>query len=76
MPHWTLDAPTTLEFDGVAALRVRIISGSVAVLTTDDRPRLDVAGGEGQAPRGRPEGRGAGGRAPAGREAADDQPAS
>jgi Toastrack DUF4097 len=48
MPHWTIDAPTTLEFDGVAALRVRIISGSVAVLSTDDRPRLDVAGLTGQ----------------------------
>ena len=48
MPHWTIDAPTTLEFDGVAALRVRIISGSVAVLSTDDRPRLDVASLTGQ----------------------------
>ena len=48
MAHWTLDAPTTLDFDGVAALRVRIISGSVAVLSTDDRPRLDVAGLTGQ----------------------------
>ena len=48
MPHWTVDAPTTLDFDGVAALRVRVISGSVAVLSTDDRPRLDVAGLTGQ----------------------------
>ena len=48
MRHWTVDAPTTLDFDGVAALRVRVVSGSVAVLSTDDRPRLDVAGLSGQ----------------------------
>jgi Putative adhesin len=48
MPHWTVDAPTTLDFDGVAALRVRVISGSVAVLSTTDRPRLDVADLSGQ----------------------------
>ncbi|HEV3287683.1 MAG TPA: DUF4097 family beta strand repeat-containing protein [Streptosporangiaceae bacterium] len=48
MTHWTVDAPTTLDFDGVAALRVRVISGSVAVLSTDDRPCLDVADLTGQ----------------------------
>jgi len=48
MPRWTIDAPTTLDFDGVAALRVRIISGSVAVLSTDERPCLDVANLAGQ----------------------------
>lgn len=48
MPRWTIDAPTTLDFDGVAALRVRIISGSVAVLSTDDRPCLDIASVSGQ----------------------------
>jgi hypothetical protein len=48
MPRWTIDAPTTLDFDGVAALRVRIISGSVAVLSTDERPCLDVASLAGQ----------------------------
>jgi hypothetical protein len=48
MQHWTVDAPTTLDFDGVAALRVRLISGSVAVLSTDDQPRLDVADLSGQ----------------------------
>ncbi len=48
MPRWTIDAPTTLDFDGVAALRVRIISGSVAVLSTDERPCLDVASLDGQ----------------------------
>ena len=48
MTQWTIDAPTTLEFDGVVALRVRVISGSVAVLSTGDRPRIDVAGLTGQ----------------------------
>jgi Putative adhesin len=48
MTRWTIDAPTTLDFDGVAALRVRIISGSVAVLSTDERPCLDVASLTGQ----------------------------
>jgi Putative adhesin len=48
MTRWTIDAPTTLDFDGVAALRVRIISGSVAVLSTDERPCLHVASLSGQ----------------------------
>ena len=48
MPHWMVDAPTTLDFDGVAALRVRVISGSVAVLPTSGPPRLDVADVTGQ----------------------------
>jgi hypothetical protein len=48
MTRWTIDAPTTLDFDGVAALRVRIISGSVAVLSTEERPCLDIANLSGQ----------------------------
>jgi Putative adhesin len=48
MTRWTIDEPTTLDFDGVAALRVRIISGSVAVLSTDERPCLDIANLSGQ----------------------------
>ena len=47
MKHWTVDRPTTLDFDGVAALRVRVVSGTVAVLSTDDQPRLDVLEGAG-----------------------------
>lgn len=42
MPRWTVESPTTLDFDRVAALRVRAIAGSVAVLSTDDRPCLDI----------------------------------
>ena len=48
MEQWTVDSPTRLDFNGVAALRVRVISGSVAVLSTDDQPRLDVSGLSGQ----------------------------
>jgi hypothetical protein len=43
MAHWAIEAPTSLEFDDVTALRVRIIAGSVAVLATDGKPSLDVA---------------------------------
>lgn len=42
MTRWMIDSPTALDFDGVVALRVRIVGGSVAVLATADRPRLEV----------------------------------
>jgi hypothetical protein len=48
MPRWTVESPTTLDFDHVAALRVRAISGSVAVLSTDDRSYLDIDNISGQ----------------------------
>lgn len=48
MPRWTIDAPTSLSFDGAAALRVRLISGSVAVLAADGEPSVDVADVSGQ----------------------------
>jgi Putative adhesin len=43
MAHWTIEAPTSLDFDDVTRLRVRLIAGSVAVLATDGKPSLDVA---------------------------------
>jgi hypothetical protein len=43
MTQWTIEAPTSLDFDDVRGLRVRLIAGSVAVLATDGRPSLDVA---------------------------------
>ena len=43
MAHWTIEAPTSLDFDDVTGLRVRLISGSVAVLATDGMPSLEVA---------------------------------
>lgn len=48
MSRWTIDTPTALDFDGVVALRVRMVSGSVAVLAADGRPRLEVAEVDGQ----------------------------
>jgi len=43
MTQWTIEAPTSLDFDDVSGLRVRLIAGSVAVLATDGKPSLDVA---------------------------------
>jgi len=43
MAHWTIEAPTSLDFDDMTALRVRLMAGSVAVLATDGKPSLDVA---------------------------------
>jgi hypothetical protein len=47
MARWTIEAPTSLEFDDVTGLRVRLIAGSVAVLATDGKPALDVSSVEG-----------------------------
>jgi len=43
MPRWTVEAPTSLDFDNVTALQVRLIEGTVAVLATDDRPSVVVS---------------------------------
>jgi Toastrack DUF4097 len=48
MARWTIDKPTSLTFDGVVALRIRLVSGSVAVLAAEDAPRLDVESVSGQ----------------------------
>jgi len=48
MPHWTVDAPMSLDFDDVTALQVRLIDGTVAVLATDDRPSVVVSGVSGR----------------------------
>ena len=37
MTHWTVDAPTALEFDDVTELNVRLIAGTVAVLASAER---------------------------------------
>lgn len=44
MPRWTVDAPTSLDFDDVTALQVRLIAGTVAVMATDERPSVVVSG--------------------------------
>ena len=43
MANWTVEAPTSLDFDDVTALRVRLIAGAVAVLATEGKPTLDVS---------------------------------
>jgi hypothetical protein len=45
--RWTVDAPTTMEFDGVTALRVRLVGGSVAVLAAEGTSSLEVSSIEG-----------------------------
>jgi hypothetical protein len=45
--HWTVDSPTTMEFDGVTALRVRLVSGSVAVFAAEGTSSLEVSSIEG-----------------------------
>lgn len=42
MTRWTVAEPRTIDLDDVVALRVRLISGSVAVLSTGERPCLDI----------------------------------
>jgi Putative adhesin len=42
MAHWTVKAPTSLDFDGVTELRVRLVAGAVAVLAADGKPSLEV----------------------------------
>jgi Putative adhesin len=43
MTQWTIEAPTSLNFDDVTGLRVRLIAGSVAVVATNGRPSLAVS---------------------------------
>ena len=45
--EWIIEAPTSLEFDYVTGLRVRLIGGSVAVLATTGTPSLEVSSIEG-----------------------------
>lgn len=43
MPRWTVDTPADLEFGDVTELDVRLIGGTVAVLTAGDRSSLSVS---------------------------------
>ncbi|QKW34527.1 DUF4097 family beta strand repeat protein [Actinomadura sp. NAK00032] len=47
MSRWTIEEPTTLDFDGVVALRITLIAGSVSVLASDERPSIMVGDVEG-----------------------------
>ncbi|MEV4254055.1 DUF4097 family beta strand repeat-containing protein [Spirillospora sp. NPDC049652] len=47
MSRWTIEEPTTLEFDGVVALRATLVAGSVSVVAGTGRPSVHVSGVEG-----------------------------
>jgi hypothetical protein len=42
MSRWTIDEPTTLDFDGVVALKVTLVAGSVSVLA-GDKPSVQIS---------------------------------
>jgi Putative adhesin len=42
MARWTVSEPANLDFDEVTAAKVRVIGGSVAILSTDGTPSLTV----------------------------------
>ncbi len=43
MSRWIADAPRRLDFDRVAALNVRLVAGTVAVLASDDTPSVVIS---------------------------------
>jgi hypothetical protein len=43
MSRWTIDEPTTLDFDGVVMLKATLFAGNISVLATDDRPSVHVS---------------------------------
>jgi hypothetical protein len=40
--RWTVDEPTKLDFDGVVALKANIVAGTISILSSDERPTLQV----------------------------------
>ncbi|TDC57780.1 hypothetical protein E1281_03660 [Actinomadura sp. KC345] len=47
MSRWTIDEPTTLDFDGAVALRATLIAGDISVLASDERPSVMIGDVEG-----------------------------
>jgi hypothetical protein len=47
MSQWRIDTPTTMEFDDVTGLRVRLVGGSVAVLAAEGKSSVEVSSLEG-----------------------------
>jgi hypothetical protein len=43
MSRWIVDSPQRLDFDRVSELKVRLVSGTVAVLASDDAPSVVVS---------------------------------
>lgn len=48
MARWTVEEPTTIDFDGVVALKVNVVAGAVSVLPADGEPSLRVTEISGQ----------------------------
>jgi DUF4097 and DUF4098 domain-containing protein YvlB len=48
MSRWTIDEPTSLDFDGVVALKATLMAGSISILPTDNTPSLQVGAVHGQ----------------------------
>ncbi|GAA2094204.1 DUF4097 family beta strand repeat-containing protein [Actinomadura alba] len=48
MARWTIEEATNLDFDGVVALKVVLVSGSLSVLTGGERPSVRVTDVQGQ----------------------------
>jgi hypothetical protein len=42
MPRWTIEEPGDVELGDFAALRVRLVAGTVAILVAQDAPAIDV----------------------------------
>ncbi|TDC82302.1 DUF4097 family beta strand repeat-containing protein [Actinomadura sp. 7K507] len=42
MSRWTIDEPTTLDFDGAVALRATLIAGDISVLASGERPSVMI----------------------------------
>ncbi len=43
MARWTIDEPTTVDFDGVVALKANIVAGTVSILPSAEKPSLRVS---------------------------------
>lgn len=49
MSRWTVDEPTTLDFDGVVALKATLVGGTISILASDvSSPSLHVNAIQGQ----------------------------
>jgi hypothetical protein len=48
MSRWTIEEASSLDFDGVVALTVVLVSGNLSVLATGDRPSVQITDVSGQ----------------------------
>jgi hypothetical protein len=48
MSRWTIDELTSLDFDGVVALKATLVAGNISILPTDNTPSLHVSAVDGQ----------------------------